>query len=77
MGISELDLLLYIIGICVFLMPIALVAGNKRVSGQEKNAWLLATILLSWLGWLVFISTIKPKQANHHSKNPKQARKKR
>ncbi|MCU4677060.1 hypothetical protein N7931_15610 [Catenovulum sp. 2E275] len=58
-GVSELDLLLYIIGICLFLMPIALVAGDKRVSGQEKNGWLLATIFLSWIGWLVFISTAK------------------
>ena len=60
MGIDELDLLLYIIGICLFLMPIALVAGDKRVTGQEKNIWLLATILLSWLGWLVFKVTAKP-----------------
>lgn len=77
MGISELDLLLYVIGICVFLMPIALVSGDKRVNGQEKNAWLLATILLSWLGWLVFISTVKPSKTKTVTKTVKLKKKKR
>lgn len=60
MGVSELDLLLYIVGICLFLLPIALVAGDKRCTGQAKNVWLLITIFLSWLGWLVYIATVKP-----------------
>lgn len=77
MGVSELDLLLYVIGICVFLMPIALVSSDKRVSGQEKNAWLLATILLSWLGWLVFISTVKPRKTKTETKVVKLRKKKR
>ncbi|WAJ70453.1 hypothetical protein [Catenovulum adriaticum] len=77
MGVSELDLLLYVIGICVFLMPIALVSSDKRVSGQEKNAWLLATVLLSWLGWLVFVSTVKPQKIKTETKIVKLRKKKR
>lgn len=62
MGLTETDLLLYIIGICFFLLPIALVAGDKRALGQSKNMWLLATLFLSWLGWLVYISTVKAEE---------------
>lgn len=76
MGITELDLLLYIVGICVFLMPIALVSGDKRASGQEKNAWIIATLLLSWLGWLVFIVTVKSK-TERQKKTVKQVKQKK
>ncbi|MER2491674.1 hypothetical protein [Catenovulum sediminis] len=74
MGVSELDLLLYIAGICFFLMPIALVAGDKRSVGQSKNIWLLATLFLSWLGWLVYISTV---QADEEKKLEKERRSKK
>ncbi|EWH11731.1 hypothetical protein DS2_02870 [Catenovulum agarivorans DS-2] len=71
MGLTETDLLLYIIGICFFLLPIALVAGDKRAMGQSKNMWLLATLFLSWLGWLVYISTV---QAEEEKKKEQQRR---
>ncbi|WP_016956109.1 hypothetical protein [Catenovulum agarivorans] len=71
MGVTETDLLLYIIGICFFLLPIALVAGDKRAIGQSKNMWLLATLFLSWLGWLVYISTV---QAEEEKKKEQQRR---
>lgn len=71
MGLSETDLLLYIVGICFFLLPIALVAGDKRAMGQSKNMWLLATLFLSWLGWLVYISTV---QADEEKKKEQQRR---
>lgn len=57
---SEFELILNIVIVIGWLAPIALVSGSKRSRGKEKNGWLIATIFLSWLAWLVYIATAKP-----------------
>ncbi|AWB66567.1 hypothetical protein C2869_09045 [Saccharobesus litoralis] len=59
MSSTTTDLLIYLLAIIIYLAPISLVINSKKCRGQEKNMWLLVTLLFSWLGWLLFISTVK------------------
>lgn len=38
----------------LWLVPILLIVGSKKVSGTEKMAWILAIIFISWFAWVFF-----------------------
>lgn len=38
----------------LWLVPILLIIGSKKVSGTEKMAWILAIIFISWFAWVFF-----------------------
>ncbi|KKE81104.1 hypothetical protein [Pseudoalteromonas luteoviolacea] len=52
------ELLLMVGGVCLYLTPIAMVAGSKRSKGHEKNGWLIGTLLFSWVALLLYITMI-------------------
>ncbi|WP_440054453.1 hypothetical protein ACSLBF_16650 [Pseudoalteromonas sp. T1lg65] len=52
------ELFLLITLICIYLLPVALVAGSKRTKRHEKNGWLIATLVFSWLALLLYFSMI-------------------
>lgn len=39
----------------VWLIPIWLVYSSKRTSGNEKLAWILAIIFISWFAWIFYL----------------------
>lgn len=57
----------FLLFLLLFLAPIVLVLNSPRCGGKEKNIWLVITLLLSWVGWLLFITTVKKKQLKEES----------
>jgi len=52
------------------ILPIILVAKSERSTGAEKLAWVLLTLLLSWIGYIIFHVTTSRRaaaQQNAHS----------
>jgi hypothetical protein len=39
----------------VWLIPMVLIYRSQKVVQQEKLAWLVATIFISWFSWVLFI----------------------
>lgn len=52
------DLYLGILALCVYMAPLAIIAGSKLTRDNEKTGWLLATILLSWIALVCYYSTV-------------------
>ncbi|QTL36648.1 hypothetical protein [Pseudoalteromonas viridis] len=61
------ELMLLIGALCLYLLPIGLVAGSKRTRGHEKNGWLIGTLLFSWVALILYFSMIPKggKQKKH------------
>ncbi|RJE76054.1 hypothetical protein BGP78_13655 [Pseudoalteromonas sp. MSK9-3] len=55
------ELMLLVGAICAYLLPIGLISGSRRTHKHEKNAWLIGTLVFSWLALLMYFSII-PKQ---------------
>ncbi len=51
-------LALQILILCFYLGPITYIVADKHSSGNEKNAWLVATMFFSWLAWLTYIAIV-------------------
>lgn len=39
----------------VWILPIILIAASNRTSGNEKLAWILAVIFISWFAWIFYL----------------------
>ena len=39
----------------IWLLPIILVARSDRTQGDEKLAWVLLIIFVSWLAWIFYL----------------------
>ncbi|HLW51185.1 MAG TPA: hypothetical protein VKZ78_09435 [Sphingobacteriaceae bacterium] len=39
----------------IWLLPIIIIAASNRTSGNEKLAWILAVIFISWFAWIFFL----------------------
>jgi hypothetical protein len=39
----------------IWLLPIILVAKSNRTQGDEKLAWVLLIIFVSWLAWIFYL----------------------
>jgi hypothetical protein len=39
----------------IWVTPIILVAQSNKVEGNEKIAWVLAIIFISWLAWIFYL----------------------
>ena len=57
-GMKLEDIIIGIIILCVYMWPLALVANSKRSKDNEKTGWLLLTVFLSWIGWVIYQSTV-------------------
>lgn len=55
-GISSLLVLL------IWITPIILVARSNRTQGNEKIAWLLLIIFVSWVAWIFYLLLAPLKQ---------------
>lgn len=49
-----------------WLIPLVIIARSKKVSANEKLAWLLATIFVSWLSFILFLllAPLKPRDSH-------------
>ncbi len=57
--------------LCLYMAPLAIIAGSKRTWGNEKTGWLFCTILFSWLALIAYYSTAlnkKDREARHRAK---------
>ncbi|MDK1289147.1 hypothetical protein [Pseudoalteromonas umbrosa] len=52
------ELMLMVGMVCLYLVPIAMVAGSKRSKGHEKNGWLIGTLFFSWVALLLYVTMI-------------------
>lgn len=41
--------------VLLWLTPIILVAKSKKTSGNEKIAWILILIFVSWFAWILYL----------------------
>ncbi len=49
--------ILSILGVIAFvwLLPIIMIASSRKTTGNEKIAWLLAVIFVSWFAWIFYL----------------------
>ncbi len=54
--------LLIVVLFLIWLTPIIFVAKSDRTSGNEKLAWILLIIFVSWLAWIFYLllAPLKP-----------------
>lgn len=61
--------LLQLLGLLVsvsVLLPMSLIGFSSRVSGWAKAGWVVVTMLLSWLGFALFLLMTGYRQASHN-----------
>jgi hypothetical protein len=53
---------LFLILLVVWILPIIIIAKSQNVGRQEKMAWILASLFISWVCLIVFllIAPLKP-----------------
>ena len=57
LGITEIIVIALVL-LTIFIsivIPIILIVKSKRVSGAAKTLWIIIVILISWLGFIVFL----------------------
>ncbi|SHL72074.1 hypothetical protein SAMN05443543_10491 [Flavobacterium flevense] len=56
-------IIIAIVAFCWFL-PILIILCSRKTTGNEKIAWLLAVIFISWFAWIFYLlfAPIKKKQ---------------
>jgi len=47
--------LLMLVFFLIWITPIILVAKSNRTHGNEKIAWILLIIFVSWLAWIFYL----------------------
>ncbi|MFC0120053.1 hypothetical protein [Pseudoalteromonas xiamenensis] len=65
-----LVVLLLVTTICAYLIPLGVIANSKRTRGHEKNIWLMATLIFSWVALLLYVTVVPP----YHKQTPKRLR---
>lgn len=43
------------IGFLVWLLPVIMIIKSDRTTGNEKIAWVLAVIFVSWFAWFFYL----------------------
>jgi hypothetical protein len=43
------------IGFLIWLLPVIMIIKSNRTTRNEKIAWVLAVILVSWFAWLFYL----------------------
>ncbi|WP_372762684.1 PLDc N-terminal domain-containing protein [Pseudoalteromonas sp.] len=66
------EIIYLIIILSAYILPVVSILNSKRTQGHEKNAWLIAVIVFSWLGLFIYFIVV-PKQG--HKKTPATRRK--
>jgi len=48
---------LLLLGIIIFvwLLPILSILASRKTSGNEKLAWILAVLFISWFAWIFYL----------------------
>lgn len=41
--------------VIVWIAPVVLILTAKKVTGRERTAWILATLFISWISWILFL----------------------
>ena len=60
-GISEFFVLAII-----WLVPLFAIARSKRTEGNEKVAWILAVLFVSWFAWVFYLLLAPLKQPSRY-----------
>jgi len=48
-------LLFFVLIIFVWLLPILSILSSSKTSGNEKLAWILAVLFISWFAWIFYL----------------------
>ena len=56
----------------IWLLPIILVARSDRTQGDEKLAWVLLIIFVSWLAWIFYLLLAPLKKSPKHPNTEQQ-----
>jgi len=53
----ELLTVLLFLGIIIFVwfLPILSILSSRKTSGNEKLAWILAVLFISWFAWIFYL----------------------
>lgn len=60
---SFFGLVIFFLGILIWITPIILIAKSVRTTGGEKAAWILAVLFISWFAWVFYMLLAPLKQA--------------
>lgn len=57
-------LIMLVIILSIWLLPILFILSSRKTTGNEKLAWILAVIFISWFAWIFYIllAPIKKKE---------------
>lgn len=55
-------LLFTLVIIFIWLLPFFIILSDHKTSGNEKTAWILAVIFISWFAWIFYLLLAPIKQ---------------
>jgi hypothetical protein len=58
------DILLLVVMAFVWLLPIIIIISSSKTTGNEKIAWVLAVIFISWFAWIFYMLLAPIKKKN-------------
>ncbi len=44
-----------LLSVFIWVLPILLIAGSSKTSGQEKLVWILLILFFSWFAWIFYM----------------------
>jgi uncharacterized protein with PQ loop repeat len=50
----------------IWLVPLIAIARSKRTEGNEKVAWILAMLFVSWFAWVFYLFLAPLKQPSRY-----------
>jgi hypothetical protein len=58
------ELTIVFIFLFIWLLPFLIILSSNKTSGNEKFAWILAVIFISWFAWIFYLllAPLKPKE---------------
>ncbi|MFC3034882.1 hypothetical protein ACFOEE_20445 [Pseudoalteromonas fenneropenaei] len=62
------SLVLLIVAVCAYLMPIGMIIRSRRTVGHEKNLWLIAALIFSWVALLLYLTVVPKHRAAQQTK---------
>jgi hypothetical protein len=58
------SLIVLVVMAFLWLLPILIIISSSKTTGNEKIAWVLAVIFISWFAWIFYILLAPIKKKN-------------
>jgi hypothetical protein len=60
-----MDGLFFLFAIGLWFLPLIIILLDNKTSGNEKLAWILAVIFISWFAWIFYLllAPLKPRNS--------------